>query len=301
MITHENLQILNYDKKDYVTMYGADFMKIRSLWEQGFSGKGIVIAVIDSGIDIKHKNFEDRIIAYKNFTDDDTEENVFDYSGHGTHVAGIISSKNSKAIEIGAAPNAELVILKVIDSNSKGKISSLINSLNYVIEWNEKNDKKINIVNLSLGSAEYSEKLYKTIKLLNQQDVLIVAAAGNYGDSLDHTEERIYPGFFKEVIQIGSIDKDKKISKFNNSNLNIDFVAPGEDIYSTLPGNSFGTANGTSMSAPIVSGGLALLLEKKIAEKINNPSISILNYLRKNTEDLGCSIPEQGNGLITLI
>lgn len=294
----ENYEVLNVKEKLNHKMKSADITKIRNLWEEGYTRKGVTVAIIDSGIDINHPNFFGRIIKTVNFTSDNNDiDDVFDYSGHGTHVAGTIGSINTKNVEIGVAPNVNFVILKVINKNGRGNVSDVIKALEYCYEWNKQQKKKIDIINLSLGSPTYNEDLYKIIKKLDRQDTFIVSAAGNYGDSNKDTQEIIYPGFFQEVIQIGSTNNDNNISEFTNTNLNIDFIAPGEAIYSTFPNSSFATLSGTSMAAPLVSGGIALLLEK-ISPTCNHRNSEINLFLKNNSIEIDAGISEQGNGLI---
>lgn len=268
---------------------------IFNLRNKGLYGKNVIIAIIDSGIDTKHTDFENKILVKKNFTKDGGSNDVTDYIGHGTHVSGIIGSNNKK-YSISVAPESKMIILKVVDKDGRGTDQSLIEALKYVYHLNMEKKYFIDVINLSVGTVRYSEKMYEYIKAIYRQGTVIVCSSGNYGDNIADTEERIYPGFFKQVIQIGSVDKDNNISKFSNSNSNIDFVAPGENIYSTIPNNKYIFMSGTSMATPFVSGGIALLIEGKRKKLIQYDNL--LSYLSQKSKKLDTSIQNQGNGLI---
>ncbi|MCM3358148.1 S8 family peptidase [Psychrobacillus sp. MER TA 171] len=283
--------------------YGIDLIKTREAWEKSNKGESIIVAVIDTGCDFNHPDLEEAIIDGYNFTTDDNGDvNIYmDYRGHGTHVAGIIAARENNQGIIGVAPKSQLLVLKTIDKNGKGNLQNVIKAINYAIRWNGPKNQKVSIINMSLGGVQHFEELYEVIKEARKKGVLIVAAAGNDGDGRPDTQEISYPGFYQEVIQVGSINEDLTLSSYSNTNINLDFVAPGGAILSTFLNGQYALLSGTSMAAPYVSGALALILN--LHKEHHDPVISSFlsySYLFKHAKKLGNSYLEEGNGLIQL-
>ncbi|MCM3596661.1 S8 family peptidase [Metabacillus idriensis] len=277
---------------------GVDMIQAPALWSKGFKGKDVLIAVIDTGCDTQHPDLEGRVIGGRNFTDDDNgEPDVFtDYSGHGTHVAGTIAAVNAESGVIGVAPEAKLLILKALaGEEGSGAYEWIINAIEYAIS------EKADIISMSLGGPSDVPELHEVIQKAVQNQILVVCSAGNEGDGNSKTSEFSYPGCYNEVISVGAISLQRKSSYFTNSNNEIDAVAPGEKIISTIPGGKYAVFSGTSMSAPHVSGALALvkkLAESEFERKLSEPEIYA--QLMKRTIPLGFPKSLEGNGLIYL-
>lgn len=282
-----------------------DIIKAREVWDKTEQGKDNVVAIMDTGVDINHPNLSNNIIGGYNITDDDGgNTNIYkDYSGHGTHVAGVISSyKNSDGRGIiGVAPRSKILVIKVIGKNGKGSYENLIKGIHYAENWVGKDGEKVNVINLSLGGSNPNEDLHKVIRSARQKGIIFVSSAGNHGDGNFTTFERSYPSYYKEVIQVGSITRDLKPSDFSNTNVNIDFVAPGEDVYSTHLNGEFVKLTGTSMAAPYVSGAILLILN--MIDRTDETMIPYLvyQYLLTHAKKLNYSIYQVGNGLVQLI
>ena len=136
-------------------------IKAPELWSSGFKGKGITIAVLDTGCDTEHPDLKDQIIGGKNFTDDDDgdAENVKDYNGHGTHVAGTIAATDQNGGILGVAPEAKLLIVKVLGGeNGSGKYEWIIDGINYAAE------QKVDIISMSLGGPSNEPALQEAIQ-----------------------------------------------------------------------------------------------------------------------------------------
>lgn len=277
---------------------GVDMIQAPALWSKGFKGKDVLIAVIDTGCDAQHPDLEGRVIGGRNFTDDDNgDPEVFtDYSGHGTHVAGTIAAVNAESGVIGVAPEAKLLILKALaGEEGSGAYEWIINAIEYAIS------EKADIISMSLGGPSDVPELHEVIQKAVQNQILVVCSAGNEGDGNSKTSEFSYPGCYNEVISVGAISLQRKSSYFTNSNNEIDAVAPGEKIISTIPGGKYAVFSGTSMSAPHVSGALALvkkLAESEFERKLSEPEIYA--QLMKRTIPLGFPKSLEGNGLIYL-
>jgi len=281
----------------------VDKIRAREIWEETNQGSGIVVAVLDSGAQTDHPNLKNNIIGGYNFTEDDKgDPEIFnDYLGHGTHVAGIISATDNGRGVVGVAPKSKLLILKVIDGNGRGSYESLISAINFASNWVGPSGETVNVINMSLGSSKSNEQLYKAIKHAYLKGIILVAAAGNEGDGKAETIEISYPGFYKEVIQVGSISDTQIPSDFSNTNVNLDFVGPGENILSTHLNNDYVELTGTSMAAPFVAGSAALII--KIVDRSNPYLIPlyVYHYLLEHALPVdNFSINQVGNGFIQL-
>jgi len=282
--------------------YGIDMMKVRDVWEMSKKGSGVIVAIIDSGCDINHPDLEGQIIGVKNFTKEDNGDinNVMDYIGHGTHVAGIIAAVDNKQGVVGGAPESKLLILKTIDKKSSASYESVIEAIEYAIHWRGEKKEKVSIINMSLGGKEHSERLFQTIKMARKFGITVVVAAGNAGDGQGETDEYSYPGFYKDVIQVSSVDENGGILSFSASNLNLDFVAPGEGVFSTHLNGRYVKLSGTSMATPYVVGAIALVINIIKEKEAEVNTCKVYNYLLTHTKKLGYEISQEGNGLVQL-
>lgn len=301
-ITFKPYKIRSFNKQHQNRTSSIDIIKARNVWEQSNKGQGVVVALIDTGVDTTHPDLADKIIGGYNFTSDDggNKEIYTDYNGHGTHVAGIIVAENNEMGVLGVAPNCKLLILKILNRFGEGSYNELISALQYIKKWRGKNGEKVQVINFSLGGSTHKDELYKIIKELHMSGIVIVAAAGNEGDGNSTTDEISFPGFYKETLSIGSINQQLAPSIFSDSHLNIDFVAPGEGILSTHLNGEYVELNGTSMATPHVSGASALALQ---LIKPCTPALvpaQIKYYFIKHALKLEFPISLVGNGLIQL-
>lgn len=282
----------------YTIPYGVSLINAPRAWKKGFTGKDVVIAVIDTGIDTKHPALANRIIGGKNFTSDDNfNSNIFeDYNGHGTHVAGTIAANTNNTGITGVAPDAKLLILKALDKTGSGTVSSVINAINYAIS------QKVDIISMSLGSPQDVPQLHEAVLRAVANNILVVCAAGNRGDNGNGlTTEIDYPGGYDEVIVVGAINKNLTIGPFSNSNKFVDVVAPGVSILSTYINQSYATLSGTSMATPHVAGALAILIEWSRKEFNRNLiEAEVYAQLIKCTKTLPMARTLQGNGFVYL-
>ena len=281
---------------------GAKLIGADVFGEKGKYGEGIKVAIIDTGCDVNHPNLKDRIINVMNFTDDDKGaiNNVTDYVGHGTHVAGIIGASDigEKGI-IGVAPKCDLMILKAL-TRSGGKNSWVIEAIKYAVRHN------VDIINMSLGSEQPSPEMYEAIKRAIDKGICVVVASGNNGDNNSNTNELNYPASYNECISVGSVKYSKSNSRFSASNNEVDLVAFGEGynsrgILSCYPNGLYQELKGTSMATPFISGALALLKNWFRDEFRREPTESELYaQLIKRTMDLKLDKNIQGNGILYL-
>lgn len=275
---------------------GIQQIQAPALWAKS-KGKGIKIAILDTGCDTTHPDLQERIIGGYNFTDDDNSNpDIYtDYNGHGTHVAGTIAAVENANGVVGAAPESSLLIVKVLNGQGSGQYDWIANGIHYAIEQN------VDIISMSLGGPDDVQALHDAVKRAVDNQILVVCAAGNEGDGRDTTEELGYPAAYNEVISVGSVDFTRSSSEFSNSNREVDLAAPGENILSTYLNGQYARLSGTSMAAPHVSGGLALIKAIAVQEfdrQLTEPELYA--QLIKRTVPLGFSPKLEGNGLLYL-
>ena len=240
------------------------------VYKKGYYGKGIRIALLDTGV-FQHENLEGNIIYFKDYIYH--KKDPYDDNGHGTHIAGILCAHGVKYgdVTIGMAPKAELLVFKILDKNGTGSTESAMQAL----DWIKANHKKWNIklLNFSMGylpntNPKMQERLIQKLEQLWEEGVTIITAAGNNGPQENSIT---VPGVSRKVITVGSSDdifiEDEKACYGGRGPTSCcivkpEVLAPGTDIKS-LSNNQgqFARKSGTSMSAPIVCGALALVLE----------------------------------------
>ncbi|NCO66822.1 MAG: peptidase S8 [Candidatus Aquicultor secundus] len=263
--------------------WGIDRVDADLVWTVS-TGYGVKIAVIDSGIDLDHPDLAANIkggfntINHKKTADDDY--------GHGTHVAGIISASNNSIGVVGSAYNAELYAIKTLDSMGHGKISNVIEAIQWCVE------NHMHIANMSIEVRSYSKSFHEAIKKASISGLIMVAAAGNNGPGLNTIN---YPAKFDEVVSVAATDENDMIASFSSRGPEVDVAAPGVSIYSTYLNSAYAYLHGTSMAAPHVSGAIALKLQQ-------NPGLTpqqVVSALKQTSNRIpNVASDEQGAGII---
>ena len=239
-------------------------------WNTGGGASGVVVAVIDSGVDYNHPDLKQNIWTNPDTSAPDVhgydfynnDADPMDDNGHGTHVSGTIAGENNGAGVVGVNWTAKIMPLKFLGSTGSGPTSGAISALDYAVAHGAK------LSNNSWGGGGYDKSLYDAISRANTNGSLFVAAAGNggsdgVGDNNDTTPH--YPSSYTldNIIAVASTTRTDSLSSFSNyGSTSVDLAAPGSSIYSTLPGGTYGSKSGTSMATPHVSGALSLLLSK---------------------------------------
>jgi major intracellular serine protease len=279
--------------------YGVEQCEAPAIWEKGEKGAGIVVAVLDTGIDMQHPDLKDNIIDGRNFTNEGwSKENYEDLNGHGTHVAGIIAASSSGTGIVGVAPEAKLLICKVLDRNGSGNYSSIINGLKYAASWKGENGEKVRVINMSLGGSHNDPQLEKAILNAVSKGIMVVVASGNEGDNNEETYEYGYPALYNECITVAACDVNKKVAPFSNNHLQVDVTAAGVNVLSTYPLSKYAKLSGTSMATPHIAGMLALLIklgEQKFKRQLTESEI--FSVLTKCCCSLGYQAQTEGHGL----
>ena len=221
-------------------------------WNMGYTGEGVKVGVIDTGIDTDHEDLVDNLAEAVSSVKDKADD-VEDINGHGTHVAGIIAETAGNAYGgAGIAPGAKIYSVKV-GTSSTITIAAMLAGVTKAA------DAGCKVINMSLlinrtPSEAVIETMQETIDEAYNKGVTIVAAAGNKSSAAKY-----YPGALDHVISVASVADDGNLSSFSNYGDWVDIAAPGSSIYSTCVNNEYIYMSGTSMSAPVAAGVAALI------------------------------------------
>lgn len=315
----EEIDFIEYDQKiqirsDVTTVspsagidnWGAQAIHAEVAWQNNHRGQDVVVAVIDTGVDVTHTQLQSQIFVNEgesgakqnNGIDDDNNGFVDDYYGynfydnngdvsddesHGTHVSGIIAGAHSDT-EIrsgyvqGIAPAAKILPIKFLGANG-GSLSSAMLGIDYAVMRGAK------IINASWGGPGCSLALRQKIRELSTENVLMVVAAGNSGANLDLEPE--YPAAYNMPTQItvGALSPRLNLDFYSNySRTAVHIFAPGSSIASTTPGNSYTSLSGTSMATPFVTGAAAVLLSAHPNWSLSQVRSTILSTVETNSD-----------------
>lgn len=259
-------------------------------WSVTQGSSDVIVAVIDTGIDINHEDLKNNLWVNPGETgldkngrnkatngiDDDgngfvddvngwnfvsSNNKLDDNHGHGTHIAGIIGAEggNNRGI-IGVSPKVQLMILKYFDPKvpHTDNLKNTIASIRYAI------NNGAHIINYSGGGTDYSKEEFEAIADAEKRGILFVAAAGNEKSNSD--EFHYYPADYKlkNIISVTAIDPTTQVLSSSNYGVEtVDIAAPGQNILSCLPNNSYGLMTGTSQATAFVTGAAALVMSHK--------------------------------------
>ncbi|MCD6291755.1 MAG: S8 family serine peptidase [Anaerolineae bacterium] len=242
-------------------------------------GKDVVVAVLDTGVDVNHPELQGQFLPGYSYTTDN--DDVSDVCGHGTHVAGIIAANTNNGVGIaGVAPEAKILPVKVMDryqpdTGCYGTYSDFARGIIYAVDHGAK------IINMSFGGTAYSYSLHDAVAYAANHGVLMVAAAGN-----NNSDTPFYPAAYDEVMAVAGTDNND--ARYSRSDFGdwIDIAAPATSIYSLYTdgtNSTYAYMSGTSMAAPHVTGVAALLL----AQDPNRTADDLKSILESSADDLG--------------
>ncbi|MCO6449246.1 MAG: S8 family serine peptidase, partial [Caldilineales bacterium] len=239
-----------YNNPSFV--YGPQHIDAPTAWDYSTGSANVIIAVLDTGIDLSHPEFAGRILSGWDYVNDDADPS--DDQGHGTHVAGIAAAaiNNSQGIA-GIAGSATILPLKVLDNNSQGFFSDVASAIRDAV------DQGASVINLSLSGSIDSYAMRDAVAYAVAHNVLVVASAGNDGTSTPQ-----YPASYSNVLSVGATTISDTRWPLSNTGPNVDVMAPGSSVFSTYwqatTGSDYIFMSGTSMAAPHVSGLAALIV-----------------------------------------
>lgn len=265
-----------------------------------FTGKGVVVGIIDTGIDPDHPAFKGKQIVFKDFTKA-RKKDPYDDNGHGTHVAGTISGSGSSP-EFGIAPQVKLVIAKVFSASGSSTDSVLIEAMEWMLT------QKVDIVSNSWGGYQDDTSLENSaynrmVEAWVEKNMFPSFAAGNEGPS-DGTVG--VPGGLPIAYAVGAVDSSDMTARFSSrgpitwdgvSYNKPEICAPGVKVYSSVPGGGYDSFSGTSMATPHLSGVVVLMLQAK-------PSLTVEDIkmiLTESSKDISAPLTECGSGRLDAV
>lgn len=278
--------------------WGVKMLQAPDIWEKGEKGEGVVIAILDTGIDVGHPDLQGQVIGGRNFTGTGATDFIDDENGHGTHVAGTIAAVENGSGVVGVAPKAKLLIGKVLGADGSGSYQSITDGIKWATDWRGKNGERVRVISMSLGGSYNDPRMQKAILKACAQGILVVVASGNEGDNNEATYEYGYPALYNECVTVAACDEFKKLADFSNNSLEVDIIAGGVKVLSTYPKSQYAVLSGTSMATPHISGALALVInigEKQFKRMLTESEIYAL--LTKCCCSLGYQKSSEGNGL----
>ncbi|MFZ4713355.1 MAG: S8 family peptidase [Bacteriovoracaceae bacterium] len=259
-------------------------INVLKAWDITQGKKDIIVAVIDTGVELSHPDLKDQIYVNlkekkgKPGVDDDNngfidDVNGYDFAnndndpsddvGHGTHCSGTIGATHNTIGIAGVMANVRILPIKFIGLNG-GTSAAAIKAIQYAIKM------KVNVMSNSWGGGAASKALEDAIKAANKAGIVFVAAAGN--DANNNDKMPSYPASYKvdNVISVAALSANGKMASFSNYGASsVHVMAPGDKILSTYPGKTYKSLSGTSMATPHVSGVVGLMLsQEKISPKV---------------------------------
>ena len=262
-------------------------------WSFTLGNPNIIVAVVDTGVDLNHPDLRGKLVVGYDFVDNDN--NPMDAQGHGTHCAGIVGAITNNGVGVaGFAPNCKIMPVRVLDNAGNGNMANIVSGINYASTHGAR------VISLSLGGTAYSQALADSVKMAFNYNAVVVAAMGNSGK-----REQYYPAALPGVIGVGATDAGNQHASFSTYGNWMSVAAPGNAILSTLPTyangtgrTNYGTLNGTSMSCPAVAG-LAALVRSKYPNFTPN---DVKTKIERSSGDIGAGGYDEyfGYGLINV-
>ena len=282
----------NYLREPYFTpndprlggQWGLTKARFPRAWNDA-RGRGARIAVVDSGVYSGHPDIG-KIVAQRDFVNGDVVAD--DRYGHGTRVTGVAGAltDNGKGVA-GGCPECRLLIAKVMDARGIATDSQIVKGIGWSV------NQGADVVNLSLGGPADSSILEAAVDDASGRGTLVVAAAGNQGETLSPSKPQ-YPAAYPKSVAVSATNQVDNLAYFSSRGDWVDLAAPGTSILSARASGDYGTQSGTSMSAPFVSGLAGLLASQGMSAD------SIRQRMQTTAVDLGPTgdDPSFGHGRI---
>ncbi|MED1950531.1 S8 family peptidase [Brevibacillus centrosporus] len=240
-------------------------------WDVSEGSSDVIVAVVDTGVDMEHPEFEGKLVEGYNVLDGSNKPQ--DDNGHGTHVSGVIAAKtNNKDGIAGMTWKSKLMPIKAIGADGSGSAVDIAQGIYWAT------DHGADVINLSVGNYTSSAALKEACKYAYDNNVVLVAASGN-----DASDQPSYPAAYDEVLSVAAVDHLKERADFSNFGDYVDVAAPGVDIPSTYIYSDYASLSGTSMACPHVAALAALVRSVHPDMK----SHDVMELIRSSALDLG--------------
>lgn len=231
--------------------WGTNLLKIPQIHSEfKLTGKGVKVAVIDTGVDANHEDLKGAVIKTLNTTN----EPYSSTNGHGTGTAGIIGARKNNTGILSVAPDCQIIAIKALTESGSGSMTDIVEAINLAI------NEGVHVINMSLGGGAGTASLQAAVQKAAAAGIYVICSAGNSGG--DNSVG--YPARYPQAYAVGAINQSNKISAFSSRGDEVDIAAPGERVLTCWKNGGYATVSGTSFSAPYVSGCFALFVEAKI-------------------------------------
>ncbi|MDD5309836.1 MAG: S8 family peptidase [Deltaproteobacteria bacterium] len=241
-------------------------------WAVERGSSGVVIAIVDTGVDLDHPDLKPKLVAGHDFVDNDDAPD--DVGGHGTHCAGIAAAATGNGVGVaGVCPGCAIMPIRVMDGSGTGAVSAIADG----VVWAA--DHGARVISLSLGGPYTSYAEEEAINYAWSKGAVVVAAAGN-----DNMQSPFYPAWFERCIAVGASDENDARADFSDYGPWVDVAAPGTAILSTVPGGGYEYKQGTSMAAPHVAGLAGLVLSRLGASGTN---VEVRRIIEESCDPVG--------------
>ncbi|GAF77256.1 unnamed protein product, partial [marine sediment metagenome] len=258
------------------SQWGMVKVQAPQAWEVTTGSTSINIAILDTGVDLDHPDLANKIVSSISFSTATAD----DVHGHGTHVAGIAAAMTNNGVGVaGLGYTATIMNVKVLGDTGAGAYSWIVSGIMWAV------DNGAEVINMSLGGSSPSSILEDAINYAWSKGVIVVAAAGNYGNTAP-----LYPAYYTNCIAVAATDSLDRLAGWSNYGDWVDVAAPGVGIYATLKNNGYGYKSGTSMAAPHVAG-LAALVFTTLSDTNGDDKLNdeVRSRIEVNCDDIGLS------------
>jgi thermitase len=259
------------------SQWGMVKIQAPQAWDVTTGSPSVNIAILDTGVDLDHPDLASKIISNINFSSSNTTDDVY---GHGTHVAGIAAAITNNGIGVaGLGYSSTIMNVKVMGDTGSGAYSWIASGIIWAA------DNGAEIINMSLGGSSNSSTLEDAVNYAWSKGVVVVAAAGNSGNTLPS-----YPAYYANCIAVAATNASDARASWSNYGDWVDVAAPGANIYSTLMNNGYGYKSGTSMASPHVVG-LAALVFTTVSDTNGNGKLNdeVRSRIEATCDDIGVS------------
>nr|WP_235002285.1 type VII secretion-associated serine protease mycosin [Actinacidiphila paucisporea] len=238
------------------TPWSLQRVLVNQLWQGTGQGKGVKVAVIDSGVAVTNPQLASAVdVAHSVDLIDPKGHGTTDPVGHGTEVAGIIAARPAPSTGfVGIAPAATIISIRQASEDGTGTVPNLVTALQKAVAAHAK------VINISQDTSTDTPELADAIDAAVRSGAVVVASAGNDGG--DGKARTTYPGAYRGVLAVGASDRNNERASFSQTGDFVGVAAPGVDMLSTVPGGGQCVDNGTSFAAPYVAGVATLIRAK---------------------------------------
>ncbi len=259
----------------YTGGYQWHHSKIQSpqAWDVSQGLTNIIIGVLDTGVDANHPDLKGKVLAGYNYVSNTV--NTADDNGHGTAVAGTAAASGNNGIGVsGIAIKNYILPVKVLGSTGSGTYSAIANGVTYAA------NKGARVINLSVGGGSSSSTLQSAIDYAWSKNAIIVAAAGNNANNTPQ-----YPAACRNVVGVSATETSDNLASFSSYGSYVTLSAPGQGIWTTQNGGSYGAWSGTSFASPVTAGIAGLI----VAANTQLSNAQVVDILKTSSDDIGAA------------